>query len=65
MLGGIDATQLIVTHDLPFALACCPRAVIIDRGRMVADGPTRQLLGDAELLARHRLELPFGYPPPT
>ena len=65
VLGGIDATQLIVTHDLPFALACCPRAVIIDRGRMVADGPTRQLLGDAELLARHRLELPFGYPPPT
>ena len=26
VLGGIDATQLIVTHDLPFALACCPRA---------------------------------------
>lgn len=64
VLSRIEATQLIVTHDLPFALACCPRALIIDRGRLVADGPTRQLLGDTDLLARHRLELPFGYPPP-
>lgn len=65
VLAGLAAAQLIVTHDLPFALRNCPRAVIIDRGRLVADGPTPALLGDAELLARHRLELPFGYPPPT
>lgn len=65
LLARLTATQLIVTHDLPFALATCPRAVIIDDGRVVVDGPTRTVLGDPSLLARHRLELPFGYPPPA
>lgn len=61
LLTGLAPTQLIVTHDLPFALATCPRAVILDGGRVVADGPTRTILSDADLLAAHRLELPFGY----
>jgi len=29
----------------------------------VADGETRQLLLDRELLAKHRLELPYGFDP--
>jgi cobalt transport protein ATP-binding subunit len=61
LLVTLGSTQLVVTHDLPFALATCPRSVILDRGAVVADGPTRELLADAELLAAHRLELPFGY----
>lgn len=61
LLVGLEQTQLIVTHDLPFALATCPRAVILDGGRVVADGSTRSLLADEALLATHRLELPFGY----
>jgi cobalt/nickel transport system ATP-binding protein len=65
LLTSLGQTQLIVTHDLPFALATCRRAVVLDEGRIVADGPTGSILGDAELLARHRLELPFGYVVPT
>jgi cobalt/nickel transport system ATP-binding protein len=61
ILDTLDLTQLVVTHDLPYALELCPRAVILDEGRIVADGPTQQLLADTELLARHRLELPRGY----
>jgi cobalt/nickel transport system ATP-binding protein len=53
--------MLMVTHDLPYALQLCPRAVILDDGRVVADGRTEDLLSDAELLARHRLELPYGF----
>jgi len=59
-LLGLDVTQLIVTHDLLYALEVSPRSVIIDSGRIVADGPTRDLLGDAELLTAHRLALPAG-----
>ena len=56
-------TTLMVTHDLPYALELCSRALIMNEGRIVADGPIRPLLADAELLAANRLELPPGYDP--
>jgi cobalt/nickel transport system ATP-binding protein len=34
---------------------------VLDDGVVVADGPTRELLSDPELLSRHRLELPYGF----
>ncbi|GAA4688134.1 ABC transporter ATP-binding protein [Streptomyces chumphonensis] len=63
ILRGLDVTVLMVTHDLPYALELCPRAVILSDGVIAADGPTRTLLCDAELLRAHRLELPFGFDP--
>jgi cobalt/nickel transport system ATP-binding protein len=51
----------MVTHDLPYALELCPRSVILKDGVVVADGPTRSILGDAELMRANRLELPFGF----
>jgi cobalt/nickel transport system ATP-binding protein len=59
-LTGLDVAQLLVTHDLPLVLELCPRTILMDRGRIVADGPTLGLLSDARLLAAHRLELPYG-----
>ena len=61
VLLRLDATMLMVTHDLPFALQLCPRSIVLDDGAVVADGPTRELLADEELLRRHRLELPYGF----
>ncbi|MHA6794734.1 energy-coupling factor ABC transporter ATP-binding protein [Pseudonocardia bannensis] len=61
VLLGLGRTMLMVTHDLPYALQLCPRSVVLDDGVVVADGPTRELLADADLLRRHRLELPFGF----
>jgi cobalt/nickel transport system ATP-binding protein len=61
VLLGLGTTMLMVTHDLPYALQLCPRSVVIDDGAVVADGPTRDLLADRDLLARHRLELPYGF----
>lgn len=61
LLVSIAVTQVVVTHDLPFALATCHRSVVLDQGRIVVDRPTSELLADAELLAAHRLEMPFGY----
>ena len=63
ILESLPVTMLMVTHDLPYALQLCPRAVILDDGRVVADGRTEDLLADSELLARHRLELPYGFTP--
>ncbi|MDD7967556.1 energy-coupling factor ABC transporter ATP-binding protein [Actinomycetospora lemnae] len=63
VLLGLERTMLMVTHDLPYALQLCPRSVVIDGGVVVADAPTRELLADADFLAAHRLELPFGFAP--
>jgi cobalt/nickel transport system ATP-binding protein len=60
VLDELNVTQLIVTHDLLYALEICERSVILDAGRIVADGPTRDVLGDEALLATHRLGLPAG-----
>ncbi len=60
-LTGLPATMLIVTHDLPYAAMLCDRAVVLDAGRVVADGDIATILSDAQLLAAHRLELPWGF----
>jgi cobalt/nickel transport system ATP-binding protein len=63
VLASLDLTLLVVTHDLPYALETCSRALILDRGRIVADGPVVGVLADADLLAAHRLYLPAGFDP--
>jgi cobalt/nickel transport system ATP-binding protein len=57
----LGLTTIVVTHDLPYALQLCPRSLILDGGMIVADGPTRELLADEELLRASRLELPYGF----
>ena len=63
IVSGLDVTVLMVTHDLPYALQLCSRSVLLDAGRIVADGATRDLLADHVLMAAHRLELPYGFDP--
>lgn len=61
ILAGLEVTQIVITHDLLFALELCPRSVVMDGGKVVLDMPTRELLSRPDLLAEHRLELPFGF----
>ncbi len=61
ILLSLDVTVLMVTHDLPYAAQLCPRALILSDGVIAADGPTLGLLADEELMAAHRLELPYGF----
>ncbi|MBM7786395.1 energy-coupling factor ABC transporter ATP-binding protein [Tenggerimyces flavus] len=63
ILQSLDVTVLMVTHDLPYALELCERSIVIDDGSIVADGPTRDILRNEELMRAHRLELPFGFHP--
>ncbi|NUW45738.1 ABC transporter ATP-binding protein [Nonomuraea rhodomycinica] len=65
ILRSLDVTVLMVTHDLPYALELCERSLILSGGVIAADGPTRELLADTELLAAHRLELPYGFAVPA
>jgi cobalt transport protein ATP-binding subunit len=60
-LGSLSLTQVIITHDLSLALELCPRSVLMNEGTIVADRPTRELLGDSDLLAETGMELPYGF----
>ena len=57
-LAGLDQAMLIASHDLDLVLELCPRVVLIDDGRICADGPAAAILGDAALMAAHGQEVP-------
>ncbi|MGH8913483.1 MAG: energy-coupling factor ABC transporter ATP-binding protein [Acidimicrobiia bacterium] len=63
VLRGLPITQLLVTHDLLFALELCPRALVMDEGRIVAREETIEILTDDALMKTHRLELPYRFDP--
>ncbi|BAC88230.1 energy-coupling factor ABC transporter ATP-binding protein [Gloeobacter violaceus] len=60
LLTELPQTKLVATHDLDMALETCTRTIIIDRGQVVADGPSDQILADRVLLETHGLELPLS-----
>jgi cobalt/nickel transport system ATP-binding protein len=53
------ATLIMATHDLEFVLDVCHRALVLDEGRLVADGPSAEILADPLLMDRHGLEVPW------
>ena len=58
LLRTLPQTIIASTHDLHFVNELFPRTVVMDQGRIVADGPTAALLADAALLESHGLERP-------
>jgi cobalt/nickel transport system ATP-binding protein len=58
LLERLPATKIIATHDLELVVKLCSRAVVMDGGRIVADGPTVELLSREELMLAHGLEKP-------
>jgi len=60
IINDLAVTQVIASHDLELILETCARAIVIDHGRLVADGPTRTVLADAALMDAHGLEVPHS-----
>lgn len=58
LFRGLEQTMLVSTHDMKLVSEIFPRTVIVDDGRIVADGPTSVILADAVLLESHGLEQP-------
>ena len=56
LLASLRQTLVIATCNMNFAARLCQRAILIDRGRIIADGDTAKIIGDAELMQRHGLE---------
>jgi len=60
VITGLKATLIIATHDLELVLEVCSRTVLMDRGKIWADGETRSMLSDAHLMQTHGLDVPFS-----
>jgi cobalt/nickel transport system ATP-binding protein len=58
LLRPLDATRVIATHDLALVAELCARTILVDAGRIVADGHTASLLLDDEMMQAHGLECP-------
>lgn len=64
LLQQLPLTQLIATHDLDLALELCDRTIVLNRGQLVRQGPTPDILSDQTFLEHHHLELPLSYSRP-
>ncbi|MGJ3246405.1 MAG: energy-coupling factor ABC transporter ATP-binding protein [Elainellaceae cyanobacterium] len=56
-------TILVSSHDLEFILEVCDRVILIDEGKIVADGNPRTIMGNEDLMLAHGLEKPHSLIP--
>jgi cobalt/nickel transport system ATP-binding protein len=56
LLRTLPQTIIAATHDLYLARDLFPRMIVMDSGRVAADGPTAEILADGALLEQHGLE---------
>lgn len=61
LLRELDATMLVSTHDMHLVSELFERMIVLDGGRVVADGSTADLLANLELLEAHGLEAPARF----
>ncbi|MGQ4833741.1 MAG: ABC transporter ATP-binding protein [Candidatus Asgardarchaeia archaeon] len=49
-------TLILITHDMNLALEYAERAIVMAKGRKIADGPTKEILSDDEIISKSRLK---------
>lgn len=60
LLNGLGGTKVVASHDLEFVLATCGRVLLLDGGRLAADGEAKAVLADEGAMRRHGLEVPWS-----
>lgn len=58
LLRELPLTMLVSTHDMAMVRELFPRMIIMDKGQVVADGATLELMEDEAMLNQHGLEKP-------
>lgn len=61
VLNELPYTMLIASHDLDFIYDTCDRVLLLSNGKLVADGPTQDILTNKKLLEENGLELPLSF----
>jgi cobalt/nickel transport system ATP-binding protein len=60
LLKTFQHSKLVASHDLDLILDVCERCIVIGEGRVVADGPSEDILSNRTLLEANNLELPLS-----
>jgi cobalt/nickel transport system ATP-binding protein len=58
LLHDLPITMLVSTHDMKLVQELFPRTIVMDEGQIVADGGTKDILENEDLLTAHGLEKP-------
>lgn len=61
LLKSFEHTKIITSHDLDMVFETCERTIVIKAGEIAADGPTSEILSDAELMDSCSLEVPPAF----
>jgi len=64
-LQASQETILVASHDLELVLEVCDRVILLNEGRIVANGSPREMMSDAALMEAHGLEKPHSLIPHT
>lgn len=59
ILRAFSGTLVVATHDLDFVIELCPRVVVLESGKVQADGPTERILAEPLIMDRYGLEVPW------
>lgn len=60
LLKTFRHSKLVASHDLDLILDVCERCIVIGEGRVIADGPSEDILSNQTLLEANNLELPLS-----
>ena len=60
LLKALPGTKMLASHDLEMILETCERVLLLDQGRLIADGLARDILAHAALMDAHGLEVPHS-----
>lgn len=60
LLAGLSQTLIIATCNMNFAGEIADRAILLDKGCIIADGDAKKTMSNSELMTEHGLEVPAG-----
>ncbi len=60
IINSLNITKIITSHDLDLIYDTCNRTILIDNGKKIADGNTKEILTNKDLLEEHGVELPLS-----
>lgn len=60
LLKNLSQTLIVATCNMAFAATFANRAVLLDKGSIVADGNAKEIMSNSILMSEHGLEVPYN-----